>query len=76
MAEDIDDNVTDPTDEAGEPNWSQIWHLPALLLGVGVFVFGIYLALPEPEKDQFAEVLDEVGLYLKAYNLGRSRAGP
>ena len=76
MAEEIDntaapaDNTPAPADDGGaEPGWSQIWQLPALLLGLAVFVFGVYMALPAPEEDQFADVLNEVALYLKARNL-------
>ena len=73
MAEEESDNPTSSTDAAGERPWSQIWHMPVLLLGVFVFVFGIYLALPDVEEDQFADVLDEVALYLKARNLDEAQ---
>ena len=50
-------------------NWAQVWHLPVLLLGTGLFLVGIYFAMPTPEKNDFPKALDEIAQYLKADNL-------
>lgn len=49
--------------------WSQVWHLPVLLLGLGLFVLGVYVAMPEPEQSDFPGALDEAARYLAAGNL-------
>lgn len=54
-----------PPDEVA---WSQVWHLPVLLLGAGLLAIGVYLAMPEPEQNQYPEALDEVAALLLAEN--------
>ncbi len=50
--------------EADQP-WSQVWHLPVLLLGVFLFVVGVYLAMqPEDIHHDFPGALKDVGLYI------------
>lgn len=77
MAEqnDIEDAGAEAELEASEQaqtddgaGWSNIWQVPTLLLGMAVFVLGVYLALPEPEQNQYMKVLEEVALYVKARN--------
>ncbi len=58
----------DANQEETQLRWSQIWHLPALIVGLTVFALGIYLALPEEEINEFPDVLEEVALNLKARN--------
>ncbi len=55
-----------PPDPRG---WQQIWQMPALLLGLVMVVMGVWLGLPTSEEDQFADVLNEVALSLKARDL-------
>ena len=74
MAEETETEQVDPPPEP-EPDpaipqgWSQIWQLPALVLGLGIFVLGIYVSWPQPEENQFDPVLGEAVLYLKARNI-------
>ena len=55
-----------------DPAWSQVWHLPVLLLGLGLLVVGVYAALPGRAKHDFPVALDDVGLYLQARNLEKA----
>lgn len=66
--------ITDEETVQEPQGWSQIWQLPALIVGVLLFGIGVYVALPEAEENQFAGVLDEVGLYLKARNLEEAQS--
>ena len=54
--------------------WSQVWHLPVLLLGLILFVAGVYLAMkPEQVRHDFPGALDSVALYVhKAKNYGEA----
>ena len=56
------------------PPWSQVWQLPVLLLGVLLFVFGVYLSLPEEQKYDFGSRLDAVARYEQANNLDEAEA--
>ncbi|MEQ9453308.1 MAG: tetratricopeptide repeat protein [Phycisphaeraceae bacterium] len=49
--------------------WSQVWQLPALLLGVGLLALSVYLALPEEVDHDLAAALDSARDYLVAENL-------
>ena len=44
--------------------WSQIWHLPVLLLGLGLFILGLWVMKPTPETHDFSEALNDVAVYL------------
>ncbi|MEX0885041.1 MAG: tetratricopeptide repeat protein [Phycisphaeraceae bacterium] len=54
------------------PPWSQVWHLPVLLLGVGVFLLGLYLAMPRPEPFDHPEHLNQAATALQAGNTERA----
>ncbi len=68
------DNSSSPTCITSEPAWSQVWHLPVLLLGLGLLVVGVYVALPTPDTHKFHEALDDVDLYLQARNFEKAQA--
>ncbi len=46
--------------------WSQVWQLPVLLLGLGLFVIGIYVSLPGSEVNDFAGRLGDAELNIEA----------
>ena len=50
------------------PPWSQVWQLPALLLGLGLLVLGVWLSLPNRTPPDYAGVLNEAAAYLTARN--------
>ena len=50
-------------------SWSQVWQLPLLVLGAGLFAAGVYLAMDEGEPYDFGSGLDNVAYYLEAGNL-------
>jgi len=52
----------------GVAGWSQVWHLPALVLGALLFGLGLYLAQPEGPADHFDASLDAVARYIEARN--------
>jgi tetratricopeptide (TPR) repeat protein len=66
-----------PDPDAGAPpsagqafvSWAQVWHLPVLLLGLGLFALGVYVAVPGEEPPNYSRTLDSAGQYLKANNL-------
>ncbi len=70
MAESIDDT---PIEES-PASWSRLWQVPAFLVGLVMMGLGVYLALPQPEENQFANVLQEVVLYLEAQNLEEAQS--
>ena len=62
---------TDPTDELDAPeepaapppgpvSWSQLWQVPALLLGLGLFAVGLYAVRPAPSVVDLDAVFDDV----------------
>lgn len=53
---------------AVDQSWSQVWQLPVLLLGLGLFAAGVWLALPEKEPNNFPGRLNDVAYYLEAGN--------
>lgn len=56
-----------------EASWSQVWHLPVLILGLGLFLLGIYVAMPEAEQSDFPGALDDAARYLAAGNLDEAQ---
>ncbi len=48
------------------PRLTQLWQLPALLLGVMLFGVGLYLARPADHGEQWAQVLDQVQAMITA----------
>ncbi|WP_432799446.1 tetratricopeptide repeat protein [Poriferisphaera sp. WC338] len=52
-----------------ELHWSQVWQLPVLLLGIGMFVLGVWLVLPADVKHDFDGKLKSAREYLHANNL-------
>lgn len=52
-----------------EGAWSQVWHVPVLLLGLVLLGIGIYVALPSADTDDFPAALDSARAYLLADNL-------
>jgi len=63
-----------PPPPEGPLRWSQIWHIPALVLGLTVFAIGFYLSLPQEQENQFNEVLQEAALYLTARNFDEAES--
>jgi len=78
----------EPRDEATEPagagsgesssagqalmSWAQVWHVPTLMLGVALFLLGMYVAVPAEEGPNYSRILDSAGQYLKANNLSEA----
>lgn len=67
-------NPTDPGEMPDLPRpagderdmlWSQVWQLPVLLLGLGLLVVGVFLALPTREVSDFNGALADVELLLE-----------
>ncbi|MFW6059652.1 MAG: tetratricopeptide repeat protein [Phycisphaeraceae bacterium] len=55
-----------------EASWAQVWHLPVLVLGIGLFLVGLYFAAPEREQNDFPAALDEIAQYLQVKNLDQA----
>lgn len=55
-----------------EGAWSQVWHVPVLLLGLLLLGIGVYVALPSADTDDFPAALDSVRAYLLAGNLAKA----
>lgn len=53
--------------------WSQVWQLPVLLLGLGLLVIGVFLALPSREVSDFHSALGDVQLLLENDKLVEAR---
>ncbi|HEX7009782.1 MAG TPA: tetratricopeptide repeat protein, partial [Phycisphaeraceae bacterium] len=58
---------------AAEPSWSQVWHLPMLLLGAAIFVLGLFLAWPQHEPLDFDVMLKDAAVLLAAHNLDEAQ---
>lgn len=54
------------TDELADESFSSIWQLPVLLLGIGLFVLGVWAAMPQEEADDFPGALESVRQRLEA----------
>lgn len=50
------------------PPWSQVWHIPALLLGIGLLSLGVWMSLPSRPADDFDGSLDSAQAFLVANN--------
>ena len=61
--------------QSGAPgeSWSQVWQLPVLLLGIGMLVVGVVLALPRHKPPEFDAALNEVDTLLEANQLDAAR---
>ena len=57
-----------PLDALGPQPWSAIWHLPVLLLGLGLVAVGVFATLPSAEPDDFKGALDSAAKFLVANN--------
>ncbi len=52
---------------ATEPSWSQVWQLPALLVGLVLLSLGLWLLVMGPrQKNDFPGALDGIAQYLQA----------
>ena len=61
--------MTDPANNPkSKPTWSQVWHLPVLMVGLGLMGVGLYLAKPRYTPPDFNGMLDTVQEYLNAGN--------
>ncbi|MEM6392332.1 MAG: tetratricopeptide repeat protein [Planctomycetota bacterium] len=49
-----------PPPPPSEMNWTQVWQIPVLLLGLGLFVLGIYLAIPRYNPPDLPAALDSI----------------
>ncbi|QQE11182.1 tetratricopeptide repeat protein [Planctomycetota bacterium] len=52
-----------------ELHWSQVWHVPLLLLGIGLFCLALYTLRTEKPDHDFDGKLAEVAAYLDVNNL-------
>jgi tetratricopeptide (TPR) repeat protein len=50
------------------PRWSQVWHLPVLVVGMALLAGGLYLAKPRFVPPDYPAMLDTVQQYLRAGN--------
>jgi len=55
-----------PPPVATELTWSQVWQLPVLLLGAGLFVIGLWMVAPQKQPHNFPGALDTVTFYLES----------
>lgn len=65
--------ATPTTPGQGLVAWSQVWHLPVLLLGAGLFALGVYAVVPGDDGPPYREILNSAGQYLKANNLSEAQ---
>ncbi|MCC6679397.1 MAG: tetratricopeptide repeat protein [Phycisphaeraceae bacterium] len=65
MAEEEITTPVSTVSKGGEPTWAQVWHLPVLLLGLLLFVAGLYLLAPRSEPNNFPGALDSAAYYLE-----------
>lgn len=54
---------------SGGGRWSESWHLPVLLLGLALFVLGVYSMMPANKGPQYDARLKSAAEYLEAHNL-------
>jgi tetratricopeptide (TPR) repeat protein len=64
-----------PSDSAHDLPWSQVWHVPVLLLGLGLFIIGIWLATGDREPNQFPQALSDIAANFEANNLEKAAEG-
>ncbi len=61
--------VTDEQSSSTPPPWSQVWQMPALIIGLLLFTLGAVLAVMDRKGPDFPALLDEAAAYLKAGNI-------
>ncbi|MEM1211541.1 MAG: tetratricopeptide repeat protein [Planctomycetota bacterium] len=49
-----------PAPPPSEMSWTQVWQIPVLLLGLGLFVLGIYLAIPRYDPPDIPAALNAI----------------
>ena len=54
------------------PSWREVWQLPVLLLGVGLFVAGLYLARPRSEPFDFEKEASQARKQLETGNFAQA----
>ncbi len=65
---DIDEFDSNEVIEDGSLRWSQVWHLPVLLIAGAMLIGGVWLSLPKSEADDFNGALDSVEQFMIARN--------
>jgi len=68
----VDVSTADPgaaVPTAAQVQWSSIWQLPVLVLGVVMLTVGVFLAMPDSDSDDFVGAMDSVEQYFEANNL-------
>ena len=69
------DSKTNPGEPIpGEPSpdarrWSQVWQLPSVLLGTGLFTMAVFFMLPSTPEDDFNGALESVSMSILALDL-------
>lgn len=58
---------------AAEAKWSQLWQLPVLLAGLGLFAAGLYLSAQSGEEPDFIGALDQVRQYVMAGDIDSAK---
>ena len=58
---------------AAEAKWSQLWQLPVLLAGLGLFAAGLYLSAQSGEEPDFVGALDQVRQYVMAGDIDAAK---
>ena len=62
-------NPSPPPVTSTEPVWSQVWQLPVLALGLGMFVIGLWVVAPTQQANDFPGALDTAQYYIESENL-------
>ncbi|MEX0776186.1 MAG: tetratricopeptide repeat protein [Phycisphaeraceae bacterium] len=75
MADELDNLGPDDVKpiDAGAPAWSQVWQMPALILGVALFTVGLALTMLDRQGPNYSARLDDAADYLKAGNLEKAQ---
>jgi len=66
MTEADDNPAAAPPAPPSEKGWSQVWQLPVLLVGLGLFILAVYSIVPSEAKDDFPAALDSVAATIMA----------
>lgn len=58
-----------PVPRQSDPSWSQVWHLPVLLIGLVLLVVGVYQMLPGGPNHDFVGALDQAAMSMRVNEL-------
>lgn len=65
----MSESPAQPVVNDSDHSWSQVWHLPVLLIGLVLLVVGVYQTLPDGPNHDFVGALDQAAMSMRVNEL-------